>query len=63
MGNCITNNHSKLNGSRFINPNTTHLLNKSVVSTCLLNFIKMKKKNYEKKKQISIFNIKLRTKE
>ena len=33
-----------LNGSGFLNPNTTHLLNGLVVLTCLLDFIKMKKK-------------------
>ena len=50
----------------------THLLNESVVSNCLLDFIKMKKKknninqidmNYEKPKQINIFNIKFITNE
>ena len=39
-----TNRTCLLNGSRFLNPNTTHLLNELVVSTCLLNFIKKKKK-------------------
>ena len=34
-----------LNGSRFLNLNTTCLLNGSIVSTYLSNFIKMKKKN------------------
>ena len=33
-----------LNGSGFLNPNTIYLLNRSVVSTCLLDFIKKKKK-------------------
>ena len=49
----------------------THLLNGLVVSTCLLDFIKMKEKNsinqinmnYEKLKQINIFNIKFKTNE
>ena len=37
-----------LNGSKFLKPNMTHLLNGSVMSTCLLDVIKMKKKkNYE----------------
>ena len=67
-----TNPTCLLNGSRFFNPNTTHLLNGSVVLTCLLDFIKMKKKknsinqidmNYEKPKQINIFNIKFKTNE
>ena len=31
-----------LNESGFFNPNTTHLLNRSVVLTCLLDFIKIK---------------------
>ena len=53
-----------LNGSKFFNPNTTHLLNGLVVSTCLLDFIKKKKNsinqidmNYEiqKKKNIYIY--------
>ena len=44
-----------LNGSRFLNPNPTHLLNGSVVSTCLVDFIKMKKKNYEKTKKNKYF--------
>ena len=61
-----------LNRSRFLNPSMTHLLNESVVSNCLLDFIKMKKKknsinqidmNYEKPKQINIFNIKFITNE
>ena len=30
-----TNLTCLLNGSRFLNPNTTHLLNELVVSTCL----------------------------
>ena len=33
-----------LNGSKFLKPNMTHLLNGLVMSTCLLNVIKMKKK-------------------
>ena len=50
----------------------TYLLNGLVVSTCLLDFIKMKEKknsinqinmNYEKLKQINIFNIKFKTNE
>ena len=32
-----------LNRLRFLNPNTTHLLNGSVILTCLSYFIKMKK--------------------
>ena len=32
-----------LNGSRFLNPNRTHLLNESIVSTCLSDFIKINK--------------------
>ena len=56
--------------SRFINPKTIHLLNESVVSTYLLDFIKMKKKNiinqidmnYEKQTKKK-FNIKFRTNE
>ena len=55
-----TNPTCLLNGSRFLNPNTTYLLKKSVMLTCLSNFIKMKKKT---NKQINIFNIKLRTNE
>ena len=47
-----------LNESKFLNPNMTYLLNRSVVSTCLSNFIKIKK---IKKKYI--FNIKFRTNE
>ena len=54
-----TNSICLLNGLRFFNPNMTHLLNGSIVSTCLSNFIKMKKKkklvltklNYEKPKK------------
>ena len=38
-----------LNTSRFINPNTTCLLNRSIVSIYLLYFIKMKKKIMKKK--------------
>ena len=42
----------------------THLLNGLAVSTYLSDFIKMKrKKNYEKNKQINIFNIKFRINE
>ena len=56
-----TNPTYLLNGSRFFNPNMTHLLNRLAVSTYLSDFIKMKrKKNYEKNKQINIFNIKFR---
>ena len=40
-----TNPTCLLNGSRFLNRNTTHLLNGSIVLTCLLDFIKKKKKN------------------
>ena len=58
-----TNPTCLLNGSRFLNPNPTHLLNGSVVSTCLVDFIKMKKKIYEKTKKINIFNIKFRINE
>ena len=43
-----TNPACLLNGSRFLNPNMTHLLNGSIVSTCLSDFIKMKKNIYEK---------------
>ena len=43
-----TNPTCLLTGSRFLNSNITHLLNELVVSTCLLDFIKMKKKIYEK---------------
>ena len=32
-----------LNGLEFLNPNINHLLNRSVKSTCLSNFIKIKK--------------------
>ena len=41
----------------------THLFNRLVVSTCLSDFIKMKKKFDEKKKQINILNIKFRINE
>ena len=66
-----TNPMCLLNGLRFLNPNMTHLLNGLVVSTCLLDFIKTRKKNsinqidmnYEKPKQINIFNIKFKTNE
>ena len=34
-----------LNRSKFLNSNTTHLLNGLVVSTCLSDFIKTKRKN------------------
>ena len=53
-----------LNGSRFLNLNMTCLLNGSIVSTYLSNFIKMKKKknsvnqmnlNYEKPKKKNIY--------
>ena len=37
--------------SRFLNPNPTHLLNELVVSTCLLDFIKIKKKIIKKQKK------------
>ena len=50
-----------LNGSKFLKPNMTHLLNGSVMSTCLLNVIKMKKKKLLKNKQTNIFNIKFKT--
>ena len=56
-----TNPTYLLNGSRFLNPNTTHLLNESVVSTCLSDFIKKKisinqiDMNYEKLKYIYIY--------
>ena len=33
-----------LNKSKFLNPNMTCLLNESIMSTCLSNFIKAKKK-------------------
>ena len=46
-----TNSTCLLNESRFLNPNTTYLLNGLVVSTCLSNFIKMKKIFYEKTKK------------
>ena len=38
-----TNPTCLLNRSRFINRNTTHLLNGSIVLTCLSDFIKKKK--------------------
>ena len=38
-----------LNESKFLNPNMTYLLNRSVVSTCLSNFIKIKKIKNKKK--------------
>ena len=41
-----TNPTCLLNRSTFLNPNMIHLLNGSIVSTYLLDFIKMKKKNY-----------------
>ena len=37
-----------LNELRFLNSNTIHLLNELVKSPCLLDFIKIEKKNYEK---------------
>ena len=64
-----TNPTRSLNRSKFLNPNTTYLLNRLVVSTHLSDFIKAKKitnfsinqidLNYEKKN----FNMKFRTKE
>ena len=58
-----------LNGSRFLNTSTTHLLNGPIVLTCLLDFIKMKKEKEKrinqielwKTKKINIFNIKFKT--
>ena len=44
-----------LNGSRFLNPNTINLLNGSVVLTCLLDFIKMKKNIFMKKQANKYF--------
>jgi len=41
-----TNPIRLLNGLRFLNPNTTFLLNGLVVLTHLLDFIKTKKKYY-----------------
>ena len=38
-----TNPTCLLNGSRFLNRNTTHLLNWSIVLTCLSDFIQKKK--------------------
>ena len=46
-----------LNGSEFLNPNIIHLLNRVVVSTCLLDFIKMKKKKKKKNPNFSINQI------
>ena len=43
-----TNPTCLLNRSRFLNPNMTRLLNGSIVSTCLLDFIEMKKKIIKK---------------
>ena len=43
-----TNPTCLLNELRFLNPNTTYLLNRPIVSTCLLDFIKMKKKIMKK---------------
>ena len=43
-----TNPTRLLNGLRFLNPNMIHLLNRSIVLTFLSDFIKMKKKIYEK---------------
>ena len=39
-----TNPTRLLNGSGFLNPNVTYILNGLVVLICLSNFIKMKKK-------------------
>ena len=36
---------------KILNPNPTHLLNGSVVSTCLVDFIKIKKKIMKKQKK------------
>ena len=53
----------------WINTNSTYLLNGTVVSTYLLDFIKKQisinqiDMNYEKPKQINIFNINLRNNE
>ena len=64
-----TNSAFLLNGSRFLNLNKTHLLNRSIMSICLSNFMKMKKKisinqiELLKTKKINIFNIKFRTNE
>ena len=43
-----TNPICLLNELRFLNSNTIHLLNELVKSPCLLDFIKIEKKNYEK---------------
>ena len=37
-----------LNELRFLNSNTTHLLNELVKSSCLSDFIKIEKNNYKK---------------
>ena len=67
-----TNLTCLLNGSRFLNPNTTYLLNGLITSTCLTDFIKMKKKKKKisinqiellKTKKINIFSIKFKTNE
>ena len=57
-----TNPTCLLNGLRFLNPNMTYLLNGLVVSTCLSNFIKMKKK-IMKKQTNKYFNIKFKINE
>ena len=44
-----------LNRSRFLNPNTTHLLNRSVVLTCLSKYKKIKKETNK-----YFFNIKFK---
>ena len=43
-----TNPICLLNELRFLNSNTTYLLNELVKSPCLSDFIKIEKKNYEK---------------
>ena len=50
-GSTYTNPICLLNGSRFLNPNTIHLLNGLIMLTYLLDFIKMKKKLWKNKKK------------
>ena len=50
-----TNPTCLLNGSRFLNPNTNNLLNGSIVLTCLLDIIKMKRKKFKKKQTKKYF--------
>ena len=50
-----TNPICLLNELRFLNSNTTHLLNELVKSPCLSDFIKIEKKKLRKNKQINFF--------